>query len=92
MNKKVSYKEFRKEFKVVESKVERASKRLPHGKVYICDDSGAFGNNMVNLKINWSACGEQSIADTAKFVRVLTMAVVLASAFKYNGYEITYED
>lgn len=92
MNKKVNYKEFRKEFEAVEAKVERASKRLLHGKVYLCDDSGAFGNNMVNLKINWSACGEQSIADTARFSEVLTMAIVLANTFKYNGYEIVYED
>lgn len=92
MKKKVTYKEFRKEFRAVESKVERASRMLPHGKVYLCDNSGTFGDNMVNLKINWSACGEQSIADTAKFVRVLTMAVVFAESFKYNGYEIVYED
>lgn len=92
MNKKVNYKEFRKEFRAVEAKVEKASKMLPHGKVYLCDNSGAFGDNVVELAINWSACGAQSVPDTAKFAEVLTMAIVLANTFKYNGYEITYED
>ena len=90
--KQVNYKEFNKAFGEIRNKVIEMSKTLPCGNVELYDDSCKYGSNKIEIKINWACCGAQNAEDTKAFADVLNKAIELASTFKYNGYDKTYED
>ena len=52
----------------------------------------SFGDNKVQLGINWAAIGTVPADEAREFAQKLLEAATAAEDFKYNGYTIIYGD
>lgn len=55
-------------------------------------EMNGFGDDRIQLGINWSAIGTVSADETRKFAQKLMDAANAVENFKYNGYTVTYNE
>lgn len=59
-------------------------------RIAIYDMGSSFGNEPIQLGVNWSAIGIVPASEALDFAQRLMAAAKAAEGFEYNGYVVTY--
>lgn len=62
----------------------------PERRIAIYDMGSSFGNEPIQLGVNWSAIGTVPASEAVEFAQQLMAAAKAAEDFEYNGYVVTY--
>ena len=88
---KVNYKEYRRAYRELETKVKNLTSRKMI-QIEEMNETDGIIDRVIHVVLSWSGCGGCTLEEAQTFAMAMMEATILIKNFVYEGYEIEYED